>query len=298
MIYVILEGRLGNQLFIYSFARKLQLDNPDQIIVIDDTMVSKLGYEDSLPVYDLPNVEFVHDRSILRSRKMCFKYFLYLLYLFLRRWFSYPNRIKFEKKFADCFNRFGVYFCENGYLSFPSEIKQNALISGYFQSEKYFAEYSDQIRECLSLDISQYPGIESIKDRNSICLSIKVQHNVGNGPYDVCNSGYWEDAIAYILKNVPNPLFFICSDNVEYVLSNLIDASKIDCITQSAEASVQESLAAMSCCKHFIIGNTTFGWWAQYLSDYPEKIVCAPSRWMNIDMPIDIYQDNWHLIEV
>lgn len=54
----------------------------------------------------------------------------------------------------------------------------------------------------------------------------------------------------------------------------------------------------MSECKHFIIGNTTFGWWAQYLSNYKEKIVIAPSQWMKVDMPIDIYQDNWTCIDV
>ena len=54
----------------------------------------------------------------------------------------------------------------------------------------------------------------------------------------------------------------------------------------------------MAECKHFIIGNTTFGWWAQYLSEFENKMVIAPSKWMAIDMPIDIYQNNWILIEV
>lgn len=78
----------------------------------------------------------------------------------------------------------------------------------------------------------------------------------------------------------------------------MIDCEKYDVVTQSKEFTVVESLAVMSKCKHFIIGNTTFGWWAQYLSENDDKIVVAPSRWMNVDMPIDIYQDNWHLIEV
>ena len=83
-----------------------------------------------------------------------------------------------------------------------------------------------------------------------------------------------------------------------YVLENFIDAEKYDYVIQDSTKPVHISLAAMSECKHFIIGNTTFGWWAQYLSKNPEKIVVAPSKWMAVDMPIDIYQDNWHLIEV
>lgn len=116
--------------------------------------------------------------------------------------------------------------------------------------------------------------------------------------YDVCSMKYWEEAIQYIIKNVDNPLFFICSDNVDYVLEHLIDASKYDYVVQDKSKPVYVSLAAMSECKNFIIGNTTFGWWAQYLSKADNKIVVAPSKWMSVDMPIDLYEDGWHLIEV
>lgn len=61
---------------------------------------------------------------------------------------------------------------------------------------------------------------------------MKVEHNVGSSMYDVCSMEYWESAIEYITRTVENPLFFICSDNVEYVLRNLIDATKYDYVVQ------------------------------------------------------------------
>ena len=302
-IYLPLQGRIGNQLFQYAFARKLQLEMPNNpTIIMDDSDIIRCNWEKSLMYYDLPNVEYIHE-SILENRFVMSKqYFLRKIYRVLTRKKNYMDKFKMESKLNPFFNKSGLFFCENGYMEQHLNIKKPIYIEGYFQSQKYFNEIKADLLTLFDgtqfPDYDKYPGLYKLRERNSVCISVKVEHNVGSSMYDVCSMKYWEEAIQYVIKNVDNPLFFICSDNVDYVLEHLIDASKYDYVVQDKSKPVYVSLAAMSECKNFIIGNTTFGWWAQYLSKADKKIVVAPSKWMSVDMPLDLYEDSWHLIEV
>lgn len=303
VIYLVLQGRIGNQLFQYALARRLQLQSKNNYtILIDDSRVKKLGWINSLEFYDLNNVDYCHKNILTSKLLISYKHLLRSFYKILSKSLNFNDKFNLEKQFLNYYTKNGVFICENGYLNANFNLKKNIYLEGFFQSEKYFEKYSDEIkrdfRSSQFEELNDYNGIEKIRNRNSVCISIKIEHNIGNTIYSVCDIDYWKRAIEYIKDNIENPLFFICSDDVDFVIKNLIDTTKFDYIVQDRKQPVHVSLAAMSCCKHFIIGNTTFGWWAQYLSNYNEKIVCAPSRWMAIDMPVDIYQDNWHLIEV
>ncbi len=284
-------------------ARSLQLElGEDYHILIDDAEVQAAEWKNSLMDYDLPRVSHIHEdqRKGLLSGKQRAYLLLYRIFGLTRP--SYNQKYGFEKRWQKSFNRCGLYICENGYLPMDYARVNLLYVEGYFQSEKYFAQCREIIRQELRIPrqnfASTYPGFDEICTRNTVCISIKVEHNVGNSLYSVCDRTYWERAITYITEHVENPLFFICSDDVDYVIHNLIDTTKYDYLCQDSSASVSTSLTVMSYAKHFVIGNTTYGWWAQYLSDYEDKIVIAPSRWMNADMPIDIYDERWTLIEV
>ena len=53
----------------------------------------------------------------------------------------------------------------------------------------------------------------------------------------------------------------------------------------------------MSSCSHFVISNSSFSWWAQYLSCNEDKIVYSPSKWYVDDRKVDIFQEKIILIK-
>lgn len=52
-------------------------------------------------------------------------------------------------------------------------------------------------------------------------------------------------------------------------------------ISHNVGRSAIEDLRLMAACRHFIIANRTFSWWAAWLCEQPDKQIVAPARWSN-----------------
>lgn len=171
---------------------------------------------------------------------------------------------------------------------------------GYFQNEKYFKDYKNEIVKCFSLkdtlDKKNQSALELIKSTNSVSLHVRRGDYVAldsvNKLHGICPLDYYKNAIEYISKHVKNPHFFIFSDDIGWVRENL----KIDYSFKVIDFNQGKGwldLNLMKNCKHNIIANSSFSWWGAWLNENPDKIVIAPKKWLATKQKGDILPKEW-----
>jgi hypothetical protein len=281
MIYLNLTGRLGNQLFQYAFARKLQLmrNLSDNLCFSFKEILCRQkegeGFEDSLRFFNVLPYQTCNKNLVMRFGSL----HQILLYILHRLYPKCIDKCKLERN--------GILFSQNvDVYKF-----KNVFLYGKYENPKYFEDIIDILKDEFtpkeaprSCNKELYDAIET---SNSICVSIRrgdyLSTNNKNNFY-VCNEAYFEKAIAYMKTHVENPVFVFFSDDIEWVKKSIkIEGAKV--YYESGDDPVWEKLRLMYSCKNFIISNSTFSWWAQYLSRNSDKIVVSPNRWF--------VQDNW-----
>lgn len=165
----------------------------------------------------------------------------------------------------------------------PIPWQPNMQITGQFQSEKYFKHNKAKVLESLKpkeeavkyirekyAEIVNHPYTVAVHVRAYSLESPKAKNMfapIGLSYYEKAFETFGEEAI-----------FVIFSDRMDFAKELLKDFSRPHIYLEN-EAYYNDFIL-MSLCKHQIISNSTFSWWAAYMNPNPEKIVIAPARWM------------------
>lgn len=302
-------GRLGNQMFQYAAIRAIQELNNDkgEIQVSFKKYVESRGHKNELNSFNIKKIKNVNKIKINAMQYILIlgvkSFEKILMYIKPKEEFEY-KRYEYEKKIAPILNKFGIYFMKQGYYKFKKTKTKNKILIGYFESEKYFQNIRDKLLEEFTPinepKVENKKLYEKIKTTNSICITIRrgdfvTDENARKNHY-ICTPEYFYRAMEKAKEMVKNPKFFVFSDDIKWVKENMKFPE--DTMFESGDDPVWEKLRLMYSCKHFIISNSTFSWWAQYLSRNKGKIVIAPSRWRNEGYSEAIYGENWILIDI
>jgi hypothetical protein len=226
----------------------------------------------------------------------------------------------------DHYPHFEIIYNEQGfpYYEIPSGYLQdngtniNIMISGYFQSYKYFQENFDVICRILNIAEKRLDILEEVvKTQHSLDFlekSISMHFRLGDykkSPdyHPIMSPEYYKNALKYIINHTdytPNVLYFCEDEDLESV-NETIQLLKNEFPTIEFERATNElddwqQMLLMSCCNHNIIANSSFSWWGAYFNVNPTKIVCYPSVWFGPKMSdvvvSDLFPDDWVRITV
>uniref|UniRef100_UPI0028D46783 alpha-1,2-fucosyltransferase n=1 Tax=Alloprevotella tannerae TaxID=76122 RepID=UPI0028D46783 len=169
----------------------------------------------------------------------------------------------------------------------------NWRLRGYWQSEKYFKDYGAEI---VSMLTPTYPMTASflelkkqIKSTNSVAVHVRRGDYVALG---ICLSDvYYREALLRICQKVIDPVFYVFSDDMEYakqLFAKFVSEQVVPVCYEGHNSTIEDFLL-MKSCKHNIIANSSYSWWAAWANVHEDKIVVAPKR-ENRD---DFYPEEW-----
>lgn len=162
------------------------------------------------------------------------------------------------------------------------QTKGHAYIRGKWQSHLYFDEIKDLLRSELSLKFK--PGkkngklLEKMKRENSVAVHVRRGDKLNHKRYADCSLAYYQAAIRYMEERVADVHFYLFSDDPEWAASKFSYLPNATLITHNLLQDY-EDFRLMSHCKHTIIANSTFSWWAAYLNANEQNMVVAPRFW-------------------
>lgn len=265
MIILKLKGGLGNQLFQYAFARHLSLIKNSKLFFDKSSFINYKLHDYALHNFNI-NIEFFN--------------------------YEFKDLLEIKEKHFHFDADFNL-------------LPDNIYIDGYWQSEKYFFQIRDVLKN--DLQIINKMSKSDLEIKNLIDSSNSVSIHIRRGDYaigtyqdqvlETLPLEYYYQSIKYLSCTNKNLMLFIFSDDIDWVKDNFKVNCDVTYVDHNSKKNAFQDLRLMSLCKYNIIANSSFSWWAAWLNKNINKIIIAPSVWFsknakNLNSK-DIIPDKW-----
>ena len=267
-VIVRIKGGLGNQLFCYAAARRLALMNNAELII--DDITGFLRDKQYRRQYELDHFKIPCRKATSAERLEPFERYRRGIMKLLSHGRPFSRRRYLEQKGIDFDERLLVL-----------KVDDVLYLDGLWQSERYFKDVEDIIREDLRIippvDILNQRMAEQIQSNNAIALHVRWFNAPGSAVSHNLSTDYYKRAIALIEERIDSPRYFLFSDAPEAACALLaLPEGKVTFVSHN-QGDAYADLWLMSQCKHFITANSTFSWWGAWLGGDRNKTVLTPS---------------------
>ena len=314
MIQLKISGRAGNQFFqyatVYSYIKKNNIK--DKLLIsfqeLDKRKTDSKTFIDALQFFKVEEYETIKKVHMTYYQKMLD--FLYKISVKIVRILKKIRKGRMtskdykiiEKIWHKKLNKNGLYYYMPTNKKFYESKNSNIVFYGSFESVDFFEKNKKEVYDLFTPKERKQEKNKKlyniINNTNSICVTIRrgdfLSEKYKKNFY-ICTPRYFENAINEINKIIDKPQYIIFSDDIQWCKNNMNFPKNT--LYEDGNDPVWEKLRLMYSCKHFIISNSTFSWWAQYLSRNEDKIVFAPKVWNNFEYAEPIYDKKWKIIE-
>ncbi len=311
MVIIQMMGGLGNQMFQYALYR--QLLHMGKEVRMDDVT----GFRDDAkrdPALEIFGMTY--KRATKKEIERITDSSPRLLHKVRRKLFGRKKKSYFEENKLFQEKIFGW---------------DDIYLEGYWQSERYFKDVSDMLR----LEYAPGKLLEGLKERRMLSSESEaylekirqtqsVSVHIRRGDYllpenqelfgAICTEDYYKNAVRYMCREVREPVFYLFTNDIlwakeqktrleEFIRKEMISPEQGKesegerlIVVEVPEERDYEAMCLMASCKHNVLANSSYSWWASYLNDDPDKKVIAPPKWLNGWDCRDIYRDDMTVV--
>jgi hypothetical protein len=257
-----MKGGLGNQMFQYAAGKKLSLIHNCKLKLATNWYKDSNDRTFDLGQYKIPGT------VIIGSSRQIFNF--------------YRKTVKEE----EVKNQPEIFFT----------IDNGSILDGYWQNPDYFKDIESELRDEFKLKVHK-TFFTDLDDKVRVSIHVRrgdYLQNKNLAIHGVLPKNYYSEAISIIERSTKIDEIIIFSDDIKWAKENLIFSYKT-VFSDSFSNSAAEDMILMSKCKHNILANSTFSWWATWLNNNKNKIVIAPKKWFVSDKLVapNFYQTGW-----
>jgi hypothetical protein len=164
------------------------------------------------------------------------------------------------------------------------QLRDNIYLKGYWQTEKYFSAIEKTIRKDFTLKKPLPPFIQELESQiqssMSVCMHIRRGDFVHTDLHRTLGMDYYGKAAILMQEKFQDAVFYVFSDDIDWCKKNIVFDGNIIYVEERFAGEKSSGHFSLMCsCRHFIIPNSSFAWWAAWLGVGKNKVVVAPRTW-------------------
>lgn len=288
MIVSNIIGGLGNQMFQFACGYAAALRSKQEYMICTDQFEHYRVHAFQLKrIFDI-KTQVINQRQLLNLIGWRSHPFLRPLIAKTELSLLTPNK---------WFQETDLRYCEA-----IKSLESDCYLHGYWQSEKYFDDYADEIKKVLSfshkIDDKNLQILSAIRNGSSISVHVRRGDYLhkSNKILNCLDLGYYLEGLKILTGKIPDSKIFIFSDDTDWVRTNLIQhVPNAQIITHNTGENSHLDMMLMRSASHNIIANSSFSWWGAWLNPNKDKIVISPKNWFRgpTNKCADLIPDDW-----